>query len=124
MPERTNRRGDHLPPAQPSVRSSKPVPDMRGEAVNSSRPLLRRLRLPLIAAPMLHVSGPELVIAACRAGVIGAFPTANARSIEVLDDWLSQLDASGASAPYCANLIIRQPHLQQHLERLIDHRVE
>ena len=40
-----------------------------------------RLRLPLIAAPMLHVSGVELVSAACRHGVIGAFPTANARSV-------------------------------------------
>ncbi len=38
----------------------------------------RRLRLPLIAAPMLRVSGLELVIAACRSGVVGAFPTANA----------------------------------------------
>src|SRR5581483_5954158 len=37
--------------------------------------LARRLRLPLIAAPMLHVSGPDLVVAACKAGVIGAFPT-------------------------------------------------
>jgi len=86
--------------------------------------LSSRLRLPLIAAPMLRVSGPELVIAACRAGVIGAFPTANARSVDMLDDWLTQMGSSGASAPYCANLIIRQPHLAQHLDRLIAHRVE
>ena len=86
--------------------------------------LSSRLRLPLIAAPMLRVSGPELVVAACRAGVIGAFPTANARSVDMLDDWLTQMGSSGASAPYCANLIIRQPHLAQHLDRLIAHRVE
>jgi nitronate monooxygenase len=47
-----------------------------------------RLRLPLIAAPMLHVSGPDLVVAACQGGVIGAFPTKNARSTEQLDAWL------------------------------------
>jgi nitronate monooxygenase len=106
------------------MRSSKGLLSMQGK--NSALPesLSSRLRLPLIAAPMLRVSGPELVMAACRAGVIGAFPTANARSVEMLDDWLTQMDASGASTPYCANLIIRQPHLQEHLDRLIDHRVE
>jgi len=41
------------------------------------RSIADRLALPLIAAPMLRVSGPDLVIAACRSGVIGAFPTAN-----------------------------------------------
>ena len=50
-----------------------------------------RLCLPLIAAPMFRVSGPELVIAACQAGVIGTFPTVNARSIEGLDAWLTQI---------------------------------
>ncbi|MBV8924845.1 MAG: hypothetical protein JOZ74_05690, partial [Bradyrhizobium sp.] len=40
-----------------------------------------RLRVPLIAAPMLRVSGVDLVTAVCRAGAIGAFPTANARSV-------------------------------------------
>lgn len=39
--------------------------------------IVRRLRLPLIAAPMFAVSGPELVLAACRSGAIGAFPAAN-----------------------------------------------
>lgn len=41
--------------------------------------ILARLRVPVIAAPMLIVSGPELVIAACLAGIIGSFPTANPR---------------------------------------------
>jgi nitronate monooxygenase len=86
--------------------------------------LRARLRLPIIAAPMLRVSGPELVIAACQAGVIGAFPTANTPSAQVLDDWLTQLDEAAGPAPYCPNLIIKQPHLDQHLQRLIDHRVE
>jgi len=50
---------------------------------------LRNLPLPVIAAPMFLVSGPELVIAACKAGIIGAFPSPNARTVEELDDWLS-----------------------------------
>ena len=72
-----------------------------------------RLSLPLIAAPMFLVSGIELVVAACRNGVIGSFPTVNCRSPEQLDEWLGQIerrlqvysDASGMrAAPICANL--------------------
>ena len=83
-----------------------------------------RLRLPLIAAPMLRVSGPELVVAACSAGVIGAFPTANARTVEQLDSWLTEIGTAGAVAPHAANLIIRQPRLADDLECLVRHRVE
>ena len=54
--------------------------------------ITKRLRLPLIAAPMLSVSGPELVIAACRNGVIGAFPVANARTVEGVTIWLQQIE--------------------------------
>src|SRR5579872_6644496 len=53
--------------------------------------IARRLRLPLIAAPMLAVSGPELAVAACKAGVIGAFPVANARTIDTLESWLTKI---------------------------------
>ena len=53
--------------------------------------LKSRMRLPLIAAPMFLVSGPALVKAACRAGVIGSFPTANCRSVEELDGWLADM---------------------------------
>ena len=53
--------------------------------------LKSRLRLPLIAAPMFLVSGPGLVTAACRAGVIGSFPTANCRTVEELDAWLADI---------------------------------
>ena len=41
-------------------------------------------RLPVFAAPMFLVSGPEMVVAACKAGIVGAFPTPNVRAIEVL----------------------------------------
>ncbi|MBS0519257.1 MAG: nitronate monooxygenase [Proteobacteria bacterium] len=79
--------------------------------------LKSRLRLPLIAAPMFLVSGPALVTAACRAGVIGSFPTANCRTIEELDHWLAAIgddqkraaDATGtAPAPFCPNLIVHR----------------
>ena len=53
--------------------------------------LRNRLRLPLIAAPMFLVSGPALVTAACRAGVVGSFPTANCRTVEELDVWLAAM---------------------------------
>ena len=94
----------------------------------------RRLRLPLIAAPMLHVSGVDLVAAACRNGVIGAFPTANARSTVQLDQWLTQIAARLSeapkqaapedAAPCCPNLIMRSPRLMDDLACLVAHRVE
>ena len=103
-----------------------------------SDPLARfrdRLSLPLIAAPMFLVSGVELVVAACRNGVIGAFPTVNCRRSEQLDGWLGDIerrlqrhsDRSGAaSAPICPNLIVHRSNarLQQDLQVLLRHRPE
>ncbi|MET4700231.1 nitronate monooxygenase [Constrictibacter sp. MBR-5] len=88
-----------------------------------------RLRLPVISAPMLRVSGPDLVAAACRSGVVGAFPTANARTVEELDAWLTDIggrlaEAERPAAPVCPNLIIRQPRLPEDLACLVRHRVE
>ncbi len=92
------------------------------------RTLARRLKLPLIAAPMLKVSGPELVIAACKQGVIGAFPTANAGAAEGLDKWLTQIQcALGADdAPCCANLIMHRSAdaLAADIAAVLRHRVE
>ena len=71
--------------------------------------LKSRLKLPLIAAPMFLVSGPALVIAACRAGVIGSFPTANCRTVAELDAWLAEIkDATAGAAPFCPNLIVHR----------------
>ncbi len=53
-----------------------------------------QLVLPVMAAPMFLVSGPELIIESCKAGVIGTFPTLNARPIETLDAWLHQITTS------------------------------
>lgn len=85
-----------------------------------------RLTLPLIAAPMLHVSGVDLVVAACRAGVIGAFPTKNARTSEELDVWLAQMKAAigEGGAPICPNLIMRDARLQEDLACVVRHRIE
>lgn len=87
--------------------------------------LLPALRLPVVAAPMFLISGPELVLAACKAGIVGAFPTPNARPIGVLDDWMRQITEGLAAAraadpgavigPWAANLVThssnkRLPH--------------
>jgi nitronate monooxygenase len=99
-----------------------------GTAARAALParLADRLRLPVIAAPMLRVSGPDLVVAACRAGVIGAFPTANARTVTELDDWLTDIAArtGPAAAPCAANLIMRSPRLAEDLAVLVERRVE
>jgi len=73
------------------------------------------LRLPVFAAPMFLISGPEMVLAACKAGIIGAFPTPNARPIETLDVWMKQIteglaqardvQATATIGPWCANLV-------------------
>jgi nitronate monooxygenase len=72
--------------------------------------LKSRLKLPLIAAPMFLVSGPALVTAACRAGAIGAFPTANCRTVDELDRWLAEIrdGIDAQSAPFCPNLIVHR----------------
>ena len=74
--------------------------------------IFRPVLMLLMAAPMLHVSGPELVSAACRSGVIGAFPTANARSVAQLDQWLSEIDARLFAAPEEAAPVGNGPSLQ------------
>lgn len=81
----------------------------------SPRPYPFALRLPVFAAPMFLISGPQLVIEACKAGIIGAFPTPNARPIATLDVWMKQITEGLARArdeqpgstigPWCANLV-------------------
>ena len=83
-----------------------------------------RLRLPLIAAPMFLVSGPDLVIAASRAGVIGSFPTANCRTLKELDDWLTRITQETLeTAPYAPNLIVHRSNqrLQDDLDLVAKH---
>ena len=65
------------------------------------------LRLPVFAAPMFLVSGPEMVIAACKSGIGGAFPTPNCRTVEDLDQWMGRITDALApgDAPWIANMI-------------------
>ena len=97
--------------------------------------LSSRLSLPLIAAPMFLVSGVELVVAACIDGVVGSFPTANARTVEELDTWLggmrrrveeAEQRAGKRLAPICPNLIVHRSNtrLADDLKLLLRHRVE
>jgi nitronate monooxygenase len=94
-----------------------------------------RLSLPLIAAPMFLVSSVELVVAACRNGVIGSFPTVNCRNPDELDSWLGDIEArlrgfsddSGKPpAPIAPNLIVHRSNarLAQDLQVLMRHRPE
>jgi len=83
------------------------------------------MSLPLIGSPMFIISGPELVIAQCKAGITGAFPSLNARPIEQLDQWLSQITQELAAykkanpgrqvAPFAVNSLRRQgSHAKDH----------
>lgn len=75
------------------------------------RPWPFAMRLPVFAAPMFLVSGPELVVAACEAGIAGAFPTPNCRTAEELDQWMTTITQQLGAAdkepvgPWAANLI-------------------
>jgi len=94
-----------------------------------------RLSLPLIAAPMFLVSGPDLVVEACRAGVVGAFPTVNCRTTEELDAWLGDMkkrlqDAEQQSgrrvAPVCPNVLVHPSNRRRDtdVDVLVAHGVE
>jgi nitronate monooxygenase len=81
-------------------------------------PLFDRLRLPLIGSPLFIVSGPELVIAQCKAGIVGSFPALNARPQGLLDEWLHRITEELAThnrdypdqpaAPYAVNQIVHK----------------
>ncbi len=90
-------------------------------------PLVGRLRLPVVAAPMFLVSGPDLVIAACRAGVLGTFPALNQRTTVGLGEWLAVIEAvlTPDDAPYGVNLIVHRTNarLAADLEVVVAHRV-
>ena len=72
--------------------------------------LYGKLRLPVFAAPMFLISGPDLVIAAGKAGIMGLFPAPNARSIDDLAQWLpritSELEAAGRAGMWAINMIV------------------
>ena len=76
------------------------------------------LRLPVIQAPMFLLSGPEMVIASCKAGIVGSFPSPNARTIDILEHWLLTItealaDCSDA-APWALNLVMHRSNPRRH----------
>nr|WP_255286761.1 nitronate monooxygenase [Bacillus sp. AFS037270] len=93
-----------------------------------------QLRLPVISAPMFLVSGTELVKACCLNGVIGSFPAPNARPIEVLDQWMGQLNKELAEArakepdrkiaPWAMNMVVHSSYsrLQDELDLIKKHK--
>ncbi len=80
--------------------------------------LKARLRLPVVAAPMFLVSGPDLVIAAGCAGILGAFPALNARSTDELREWLGRIEGALADFPYAVNLIVQGTGSPRYLDDL------
>lgn len=98
-----------------------------------AKSLKRALRLPLIGAPQFIVSGPELVIAQCKAGIVGAFPALNARPKEQLDEWLHRIKEELAahdrahpespSAPFAVNQIVHKSNdrLEHDVEVCLKH---
>jgi len=91
--------------------------------------LQKGLALPAICAPMFIVSGPDLVIAQCRGGLIGSFPALNARPPELLDAWLTRIGAELAddpdAAPFAVNQIIHQSNerLEHDMALCVKHEV-
>lgn len=86
-----------------------------------------RLRLPIVAAPMFLCSGPELVVACCRAGVLGTFPALNQRTTEGFEDWLNTIEQQigPADAPFGVNLIVHRSNqrLDADLQVVVRHQV-
>jgi nitronate monooxygenase len=98
-------------------------------------PVLRRLSLPVIASPMFIASGPALVKAQCKAGIVGSFPALNARPAELLDTWLTDIEQELAAfqaadperivGPIAVNQIVHQSNdrLAQDIAVCVKHRV-
>ena len=90
--------------------------------------LLSQLRMPAMQAPMFLITGPEMVINACKSGVIGCFPAPNARSIENLDEWMTTITESLAgdeqAAPWAMNMILHPtyPRREQELELVLKYK--
>lgn len=99
-------------------------------------PLLRdRLRLPAIGSPLFIISKPELVIAQCKAGMVGSFPSLNARPLAQFEDWLVRIREELAahdrahpeapSAPFAVNLIVHKTNnrLEEDLDLCVKYKV-
>src|ERR1700674_2736772 len=100
----------------------------RGTPMSLPKSLRGKLRLPAVGAPLFIISHPALVIAQCKAGIIGGFPSLNARPIQQLDEWLHEITETlaahdrahpeSAAAPFAVNQIVHKSNarLEQDLE--------
>jgi len=99
-------------------------------------PILRdRLRLPVVASPLFIISNPDLVIAQCKAGIVGSFPSLNARPKEVFEEWLIRITTELAeydrqhpeapSAPFAVNQIVHKSNdrLDHDLQLCVKYKV-
>jgi len=94
-----------------------------------------RLSIPVVGAPLFIISNPDLVVAQCKAGVVGSFPSLNARPAEVLDQWLTrineeldrhnQANPDAPAAPYAVNQIVHNSNdrLMHDVEMCVKHKV-
>ncbi|WP_027211621.1 NAD(P)H-dependent flavin oxidoreductase [Burkholderia sp. WSM2232] len=97
--------------------------------------VLQNLALPVVASPMFIVSYPELVLAQCKAGIVGSFPALNARPAELLDEWLTHIQAQLAEhkaanpgalvGPIAVNQIVHQSNtrLEHDVRVCVEHKV-
>lgn len=97
-------------------------------------PFTQDLSLPAIAAPMFLISGPELVIACCKNGIVGTFPALNQRTSEGFEEWLIQIKTELAAweaetgkkaAPFGVNLIVHptNPRVEADVKLCVKHKV-
>src|SRR6202041_3373510 len=112
------------------VTRARAAPEMPIPAILQEKP-----RLPIIGAPMFIVSTPALVLAQCRAGIVGSFPALNARPAAQLDDWLAEITGELAAysqahpqatvAPFAVNQIVHSSNdrLEHDVALCVKHRV-
>ncbi|MEL6387752.1 MAG: nitronate monooxygenase family protein [Pseudomonadota bacterium] len=98
-------------------------------------PILQNLRIPVIGSPLFIISNPDLVIAQCKAGVIGSFPSLNARPGPVLDEWLDRITTELAehdaknpdrpAAPFAVNQIVHKSNdrLEHDVQMCVKYKV-
>jgi len=97
--------------------------------------VLQNLRIPVIGSPLFIISNPDLVIAQCKAGIVGSFPALNARPESQLDEWLDRITTELAeydaknpdrpSAPYAVNQIVHKTNnrLEHDVEMCVKYKV-
>jgi len=88
--------------------------------------IAERLRLPAIAAPMFLISGVDMVLAACKAGIIGAFPANNARTLDELDEWMGTIARTlpADAPPWAMNVMVHRSYARcdEEMELVLKHR--